>query len=134
MQPDAEAATSRYRIIRARVEDLRNGQITLDQFADFLRETSDILAACSQDIYDNIEASGYYAENAEEVDMGLAGVQGYESGLNELWQYVEDGDATHLEQGLLTIWDGNQRIIEAMRINRQSREALALLWEQLQGG
>jgi hypothetical protein len=106
----------------------------MSAFTAFLQEQSNILSERAQAIYDNLEATDYYAENADEVDMGIAGVQSYEEGVNALWAFVEDGDPSHIESGLLNIWEGNQRIIEAMRINRESRESLSLLWEQLQGG
>lgn len=133
-RPDAEASTSRYRQIRLRCEEVQSGHITMQAFAAYLQELSNILQQRGQAIYDNLELTEYYADNADEVDMGIGGVQSYEAGVNELWAFVEDGNAAHIEDGLLLIWEGNQRIIEAMRINRESREELSLLWEQLQGG
>lgn len=133
-RPDADASTSRYRQIRGKCDEVRSGQITVAHFSSYLQELSNILAQRAQSIYDNLEETDYYAENADEVDMGVAGVQSYESGVNLLWEYVDDANPAHIDEGLLLIWEGNQRIIEAMRINRQSREDLALLWEQLQGG
>lgn len=132
-RPNSDAATSRYRQIRVKCDEVQAGKITIEQFSSFLSETAIILTSRAQDILDNIRATSYDKENVEEVDMGLSGVDLYQGGINELWQFADDGDATHLETGLALIWDGNQRIIEAMRINRESREALALLWEQLQG-
>lgn len=132
-RPDATASTSRYRQIRMRCEEVQSGQITMEQFAEFLQQTATILQTRARDIYDNIQSTEYDKENAEEVSVGLAGVDSYQAGMNELWQFIDDGDPQHLETGLLQIWEGNQGIIEAMRINRESREELALLWEQLQG-
>lgn len=113
---------------------MQRGRITAEQFSAYLQELSNILTQRAQAIYDNFEATDYYAENGEECDIGVSGVQSYEGGVNELWQFLEDGDPDHLSNGLVQIWEGNQRIIEAMRINRENREALALLWDQLQDG
>lgn len=133
-RPDGEASTSRYRQIRQRCEEVQGGQITLAEFITYLQDLSNILTTRAQAIYDNFQATDYWAENGDECEIGISGVESYEAGVNELWAYVEELDPERISNGLVMIWEGNQRIIEAMRINRENREALALLWEQLQDG
>ncbi len=131
-RPDVEATTGRYRKIRARVEELQAGQVTLDAFTRYLEELTEELTARAQSIHEDLEA--YRQDNADEVEAGLDGVEKYEAGVSELWAYTQDLEPSHLEQGLLLVWDGNMRIVEAMRINRENREALAELWDELQQG
>lgn len=131
---DAGASTGRYKEIRAAVEQLQAGAIGVHDFANWLERLSAELAHKARGIMDTIEACNYWKDGAEEIEMGLSGVQHFEEGMGELWQFTQDGDPGHLEQGLVMVWEGNQRIIEAMRINRDSRQDLALEWEQLQGG
>jgi len=46
--------------------------------------------------------------------------------MHEMWLYLEDGDPGHLDSGLEMLWEGNEKINEAMRLNRDSREDLDL--------
>jgi hypothetical protein len=129
-----DASTGRYKAIRAAVEQVQTGAMPVDRFARWLEETSTVMANKARGIMDTIEACNYWQEGAEEIEVGLSGVQSFEEGLGELYAYTQDGEPAHLEQGLVMVWEGTQRIIEAMRINRDSRQDLALEWEQLQGG
>ncbi len=131
-QIDMHRHTGRYRQIRAKVEEVRAGHITAEQFAQWLLQLSHTLAEKATAIRENLEAMDYYRESPNECQIGLAGVQTFEAGLQELYEFTNDLDAMHLEQGLNLLWDGNHMIIEAMKINRASREALSQLWEQLQ--
>ena len=125
---------SRYRQIRGKVEELQRGKLGAAEFAKWLEDLSIVLAQRARAIVQNIEAGQYWKENPDEVEIGLSGVRSFEQGLEELWRYAQDYDPAHLELGLQMVWEGNQRIVEAMHINRDSRQTLALLWEQLQGG
>lgn len=116
------------------VEAVQSGALAPHDFATWLERLSNLLVEKSRGIIETIEATNYWQEGPEEVEMGLSGVQSFEEGLAELWQFTQDMDPGHLEQGLVMVWEGNQRIIEAMRLNRESRQNLALEWEQLQGG
>jgi len=129
---NAEASTGRYKEIRNAVEQLQAGAMHLEDFACWLEQTSATLAQKARGIMDTIEECHYWQDGAEEIEMGLSGVQSFEAGLGELWQFTQDQDPGHLELGLVQIWEGNTRIVEAMRINRESRQALSLEWEQLQ--
>lgn len=133
-RPDAEASTSRYRQIRQKCEEVQTGHVTVEHFVAYMTDLSNILSQRAQSIYDNFQATDYWSENGEECEIGVSGVESYEAGVNEIWAFIEDGDPSHINEGLVMIWEGNQRIIEAMRINRENREALALLWDQLQDG
>ena len=81
---------------------------------------------------DVFNGMNYFHDNPAEMEMGMSGVDYFESGVNEFWAYLEDGEAAHLETGLQMAWEGTQRIMEAMRINRESRAELALYWDTLQ--
>ena len=69
---------------------------------------------------------------AAECEMGMSGIASFEDGVNQFWAYLEDGDTSHLDTGLQMAWEGTQRIMEAMRINRESRAELAMYWDSLQ--
>lgn len=121
----------RYRRIASNVEQLRQGHVTLEQFVDFIEAMQHTVTEEGQALCDYFETSGYYQESPLEVETGVAGLQSYEVGLSELRQFAEDLDETHLEAGLQTVREGNDKILEAMRLNRERRDRLADEWTGL---
>lgn len=129
---DAGKTTGRYHELREACERVAMGTMGHEEFVHFLEDLSAKLAAKSRDILDTIEATNYWQDGADEIEMGTMGIRSYEDGLAEIWQYTQDNDPGHFEQGLVMVWEGYQRILEAMRINRESRQMLAMEWEGLQ--
>jgi hypothetical protein len=52
--------------------------------------------------------------------------------MEEMWQFTQDQDPSHLDSGLILAYQGSQMIIHAMYINRESRKVLMEEWERLQ--
>lgn len=105
---------------------MRSGDWTADDLREFLLQISETLAEKGLACRTFIEESGYRSEAEEEVDEGLSGIEHYEYGMQEMWQFLDDGDLAHLAAGLKIIWEGNEKINQAMRLNRESREDLDL--------
>lgn len=116
------------------MEDLQQGRSSLEEYSAAIENQLVQLEERGRDIIDNLVSSSYKDENSEEVAIGWEGVQNYQSGVETLWKFVEDGDDTRFNEGLRQVYSGNQQIIEAMKINRLSRASLAELWDQLQQG
>lgn len=86
----------------------------------------DVLTEKAVDVRAFIQESGYRDEAPDEVESGLQGVDLYEAGMQELYQYLQDGYDDHLTEGLRLLWEGNEKINHAMFLNRESREDLDL--------
>ena len=125
-RPLFDRVTGRYQQFQQAVERTRAGEWNAEDFEAFLLNDFETLTDNAVDCRDFIEESRYHEEAPEEVEAGLRGVDLYEVGMQELWLYLQDGDAGHLEEGLRLLWEGNEKINEAMRINRESREDLDL--------
>lgn len=100
------------------------GEWSLEELAQFLEQIAALLLAKGEDIRLFIRETGYRQDNPVEVDSGLSGLELYEAGMEEMFRYLEDRDPAHLLRGLEQIWEGNERINQAMEINRESREDL----------
>ncbi len=124
--PLIDRVTGRYEQFRQAAERARAGEWNAEEFEAFLLHLYDILTAKAVDCRAFIEESRYREEAPDEVDRGLRGLDLYEVGMHEMWLYLEDGDPGHLDSGLEMLWEGNEKINEAMRLNRDSREDLDL--------
>jgi hypothetical protein len=133
MDIDYEATRGRYNQFKNASEMARSGQWTPEQFKKFMEDISSFLAKKAQEIVELIQQTNYTADGGEEeVSVGMQGIEAFEKGMEEMYHYAEDLDPEHLEQGLRMIWEGNQLILEAMRINRENRRQLIDQWEQFQ--
>jgi hypothetical protein len=108
--------------IQAQIDNVQKEEITIQEFADFISVTYQELQQKGQEIQELVDSSDYCEISPEEVDIGYQGMQQYESGLQEMYVYVEDMDPCHLTQGMELMVDGNAKINNAMRINRENRE------------
>jgi hypothetical protein len=133
LEIDYEATRGRYNQFKNASEMARSGQWTPVQFSKFMEDISAFLAKKSQEIMELIQTTNYVQDGgADEVQVGLSGIEIFERGMEEMYHYSQDQESEHLEQGLRMIWEGNQLILEAMRINRENRRLLIEQWDQFQ--
>ena len=114
----------RYNQFKRAVDNVKAGTWTAEEFHDFLFNIYEDLSAKAQELRQIIETENYSEYAAEEVNCGVAGLELFEAGMQEMSVYLEDGEPVHLDEGLARIWEGNEKINEAMRINREKREEL----------
>ncbi len=96
----------------------------LEQFEAFLREMIEVLAEKERGIRE-IEIPPEAMEDfREELDVGFSGIELYNRGIAVMTSYITDTQPHYLEAGLELIRQGNERINEAMRINRENRTSL----------
>ncbi len=103
---------------------MRNGSWTVEEFGEFLNNIYEDLGAKAQEMREIILEEKYEEINGEEVTMGGSGIDLYDSGMQEMSYFLEDGEEHHLDEGLALIWEGNEKINEAMRLNREGRDNL----------
>jgi hypothetical protein len=122
--PLIERVTGRYEQFRQAVARARSGEWSAEEFEAFMLHVYETLTARAADCRAFIEETCYRDEAPDEVDNGLRGLDLYEVGMQEMWLFLQDGDLGHLDAGLEMVWEGNEKINEAMRLNRDSREDL----------
>ncbi|MBQ7529205.1 zinc ribbon domain-containing protein [bacterium] len=114
----------RLQLFEDAVSKLKGGQLTIDGFAEFLDKISAVLAEKEAGIRSIEIPEEAIDDFKEELDTGFEGIALYNSGIASMYAYIEDLDETLLDEGLDKVRLGNERINEAMRINRENREKL----------
>jgi len=105
-------------------EMARKGEITLDEFANFLSTISNVLAIKAEEIVELIEENQYAQQAPQEVEAGFKGMDLYEQGLAALMLFLSSGDPVNLDEGLQMIEAGNEYINQAMNLNQQASQNL----------
>lgn len=116
----------RYNQFKRAVDNVRSEAWSPEEFNEFLVNIYEDLSAKAQEMREIIATENYGEFAKDEVECGLAGLDLFESGMQELSVFLEDGEFVHLDEGLALIWEGNEKINEAMRLNREGRDNLDL--------
>ncbi|MFH1453472.1 MAG: hypothetical protein ABIH00_05785 [Armatimonadota bacterium] len=120
--------TERLQKFRDAINNLKNNIWTAEEFKSFLDNISADLAARFADIKSTDVPVEMEEDFAEEMALGLEGITLYEQGINELYATLQDGNIDHLDIGFEIIEEGNDKINEAMRINRENRQKMEELY------
>jgi len=129
---EVQKAQSRCGQIDAQVKRVRAGAVAPEEFRGWLEDLSAKMAEKSRAIVDYIHAQSYRDDSPDEVANGMAGIEAFEAGLSDLWQYTFDLESDRLDRGIRQVWEGNDLILEAMRLNRETRETTSLAWERIE--
>lgn len=127
--PDTEfhpppKVNQRFSQLKEAGEKAKSGEMSVEDFAAYLENVTAVLAQKAQEIHEIEIPPEALDDFAEELEVGFAGIELYEKGIAEMKQFVEDQNAEHIDQGIELIRQGNDRINEAMRINRENRRKL----------
>lgn len=106
------------------VAKVQSGDWETEQFAAFLDEMAEILAEKERDIRSIPIPEEAEDDFREELEIGFSGIEMYGLGVNRMFSFLQDLDGGHLEEGLELVRQGNERINEAMRVNRENRRKL----------
>ncbi len=123
-----DKVAGRFQQFRDAVDRVKAGQWATEDFFEFLQNIYTLLADKRSGTEQLIQESGYEEYADDEVRQGRDGMDHYEMGMQEMSLFVEDGELSHLDLGLDLIWQGNERLNDAMRINRAERKKLEDEW------
>lgn len=119
-----EKVTERYQQLKEAGEKVLGGTWSVEEYATFLDDISNLLAQKEQEIRDIEIPADALEDFRQEIEIGFSGLELYTNGISTMRQFLTDGDEAHIQQGLELIRDGNEMINEAMRINRENRRKL----------
>lgn len=122
--PPPTPVNERYNQLRTAGEGVLSGHMSLDDFTVFIQNISRTLAAKAQEIRDIDIPAEASDDFTEELEVGFAGIELYERGVEEMALFLQDQNPGHIAQGLSVVAEGNERINDAMRINRENRRKL----------
>lgn len=124
-----DSLTGRYDLFAKKVEGLRVGTVTPKDFIDWLQQIRDRMAE-RRDVYmRTIQETGYYDMHSPEVDEAMNGILDFEGAVEEMWSFtLGETDVSGLDMALARMWQANERINSAMRMNRGFRAKLEEDW------
>lgn len=118
----------RYMLIKTACDKVRSGEWDLNKFGEFVYEVKQSLLEKVEEIKDIGIPEEAMDEFVEELETGYTGVELYLRGVELLILFLSEQKAEHLDQGIVLIAEGNDKINEAMRINRENRRKLEELY------
>jgi hypothetical protein len=118
----------RYNKIKTYAEQVQSGEIPPGEFKDFLLKTKEILVTKEKDIKEIEIPQEYYNDFLYEMEMGFTGLKLFYDGIEELLLYVSGKNEEHMTKGLELVHEGNDRVNEAMSINREHRRQMEELY------
>lgn len=114
----------RYSQLKEAGELVLSGEWTIEEYGEFLENVSKVLADKEQEIRDIEIPEEAYEDFSDELEVGFEGIAMYNEGIAHMMLYLEDQNPEHIEYGLELVHQGNERINNAMRINRENRRKL----------
>jgi hypothetical protein len=118
----------RYNKIRTLAEQAKSGEISMEEFREFLLKTKSILETKEKDIKEIEIQQEYYNDFLLELEVGFHGLQLFYQGIDILLTYINIKSDELLERGLQFVNDGNEFVNEAMSINREHRRQMEELY------
>jgi hypothetical protein len=121
---DQPKVNERYLQLKEAGDKVRGGIWTIEEYGTFLDNISRILMQKEQEIREIEIPPEAIEEFREELEIGFAGIELYNNGIAHMKVFLEDRNPEHIDYGLDLVKDGNEKINEAMRINRENRRKL----------
>ena len=107
-----------HRFVEA-AQNVQSGEITLDEFTNFMETTYNRLKRIEDEIREIPVSEEIMESFEEELDVGFQGMELFNEGMEEMMAYADDEDPSHLSAGLRLIEQGNAMIHQARTINRE---------------
>lgn len=127
--PPPQKVIGRFNQFKDAVENIKNKKWSVKDLKKFLDDISKNLDIRAREIKEVEIPSEIAAEFKDELAIGFDGINLYENGMKELYSYLENQNLEHLDKGLELIKEGNDKINEAIKINRENREKLEELYD-----
>lgn len=121
--------TARYEEFQSKVEGLRTTRISKGDFTIWLADVKGVLEAKREAYMEAVRQAGYYDMHPEEVEIAINAILDFEDSVNDMCDYaLGETEVSALDAALAKMWDANERINEAMRMNRGFRAQLEDDW------
>lgn len=103
-----------------KVAQLRTGQITLDEFTEYIDYQADKQARMEEDIKNTDIHEEIMEDFEEELELGFSGIEKVNEGIDLMIRFIEEEQTpTLLDQGLELIKEGCRLINKAKNVNRE---------------
>ncbi len=95
------------------------GQISLDEFEDFLVKQNDKQKGMEQEIRDTEISEDIMEDFEEELEAGFTGIELVNEGIEIMAQFLDEQNQKYLDEGLDSIKQGMAYLNKAFILNRQ---------------
>jgi hypothetical protein len=125
--------TGKYEKLRAAVMKVKTGEFSWQQFEEWYQVFFDDITGKIQYLLDSINQShgpgwNYYEEFTEEVETTFAGIEDYQTALNQVWQAVETGDLNLAQSAVKLFLRGAEKLNDACVLNAETQRKLEEGW------
>ena len=122
--------TTRYESFARAIEKLRSQRMSRTEFLEWLETLAPDLLGKRTRYVERVKEFGFFEENPDEVEMCLTGILEYEESIMMMGGacQTEEMDFAVLDHALQKMWEGNEKINEAMRLNRAYRAKMEEDW------
>lgn len=125
----ADNLTGRYEDFQKKIEGLRLGTVTPEAFIEWLSKIRVSLHNKRENYVKTVGEMDYYDAHPQEVDLAVQGIYAFEDAVEEMWDFtLGQTDISGLDNALANMWQANEQINEAMRMNRGFRAQLEDDW------
>lgn len=107
-----------YHKFRDQAGAVKAGAITLEDFENFMVDMQDKLMAQEENIRNYELDDSIIDDFEEELEVGFQGIDAINEGMEIMFEYVDDENPVHLDEGLELINEGLELIHRARIINR----------------
>lgn len=121
--------TGRYDEFQKKIEGLRVGMVTPEAFIEWLAVTRQTILEKGDVYVKTVGEMDYYETHPQEVEMAVNGIKDFEESVEQMWDFtLGKTDISGLDTALAKMWQANEQINEAMRLNRGFRAQLEDDW------
>jgi hypothetical protein len=124
MDEGHEKVMDRYYQVEEAVNAIKSGEITMEEFTDFLSGIIEILGQKEEEIRSVEMPQEIYEEFSDELEAGFEGMSLFNEGLAVIAQYLDDQNNEHLDAGMELCLQGSEKLNEAMLLNKQHKKRL----------
>lgn len=114
----------KYELLRKEILKIQGGQLSWEEFAEWLQVFHDDIQARMQYLIECIQQShgpgwNYYDDFQEEVEMTFSGLEDYEAALQRLWNAVDEQSLPEATGALALFLRGAEKLNDSLAINAQ---------------
>lgn len=118
----------KYELLKTQLQQLETGELTWEAFASWYAGFCDEVAAGMHYLIECIQQShgpgwSYVDEFPEEAEATFAGLELYESALNQFGQAIEEENLPGAQAALATFLQGSERFNDALAFNAETQRS-----------
>lgn len=118
--PPPEKINIHYNQLKEAGEKIQTGEFTPEQYLGVLDRIYNVVTERLNDL-ENLEISDEIRASVdEELQLGVAGIQYFLQGIDEMRVYLDDSNVEHITVGMESVYQGNEHLNAALDMARDN--------------